>query len=250
MEIDYEKDVRKILGMLEYDMKSFSYEYEDILRNMTMDEPWRELYLSIDELESYGINENKARQLFFGVCRKQGLAPYDFMDTEVQQIEGMDGEEHIVDTHSIRKSKDGKYLKFPAVHWISDVIKNIENNTEELQNPELYTKHFDGNNTLTLNGLTGEFSYNKISDTLTLRSRKLQLLRALLKSKTNSVTYNEMAKMFFDVDEYNKAKHSKAFSDVLDDLKRDLGILPKTDKSNPDCFQNNTKTGYRLSITS
>ncbi len=77
----------------------------------------------------------------------------------------------------------------------------------------------------------------------------MKFLRALMKSKTRSMTYDEMSKLLFNDTEYNKAKHAKALSDVLDDLKRDLGILPKTEESNPDCFKNEAKTGYRLSLS-
>jgi hypothetical protein len=244
MELDYEKDVKKILGLLEYEFKRYSYEYEDILRNATIDDPWITSYLSLDELKEFGITEARAEQLFFGVCRKQSLAPYDFMNSEVKQITLMSGDTDVADIHTMKKSDDGKYLMFPVVYWISDVIKKFDNNELELKNPELLTKHLDANNTIILDGLTGKFSYNKKEGIL--KKRKLQLLRALLKSKDNSVSYDEMAKMFFDADKYNKVKHSKAFTDVLDDLKRDMGVLPKTDTSNPNCFENITLSSYRL----
>lgn len=244
MELDYEKDLKKILGLVEYEFKRYSYEHENLLKNATIDDPWITPYISLDELKEFSITENRAEQLFFGVCRKQGLAPYDFMDSEIQEVTDMEGETHVAEIHTVKKSQDGKYIMFPVVYWISDVIKNFDNNELELANPELLTKHLDANNLVTLDGLTGNFSYNKVSGTLT--KRKLKLLRALLKGKDNSVTYDEMSKMFFNADEYNKGKHAKAFSDVLDDLKRDMGILPKTDNSNPDCFENIALSSYRL----
>ena len=244
MEYDYEKDVLKILKMLEYGVKRFTYEYEDILKNATLTDPWTTVYLPVVEIEEVGISKHKIDKLFFGVCRKQGLAPYDFMDEHPEMVTDENGYERVIDVHTIRTTDNNKFVAFPAVYWISSVISDIQNNKEKTENPELITKHFDANNSITLDGLTGKFSYNKVTGIIT--KRNLKLLRALLKSKDNSVSYHEMSKMFFNADEYNKAKHSKGFSDTLNSLKNDLGILPKTDKSNPDCFENIALTSYRL----
>jgi hypothetical protein len=245
MEYEYEKDVMKILKMLEYSMKGFSYEYEGLLKNATFTEPCTTFSISLEELESNGISEQKVDKLFYGICKKQGLPPYDFMDEHIEELTDDEGEEHIANIHTIRKSKDGKFIKFPVVYWISDVINDIENNREKTENPELITKNFDANNFIILNGLTGDFTYNKVIGKLSTGSRKFKIFRALLHSKTNSVTYDELAKILFQAEAYNSALHREGLFDALGSLKEELGILPLKNKKNLDCFENENQA-YRL----
>lgn len=246
MESDYEKDVLKILKMLEYEMKRFSYEYEDLLKNATFTEPYTTFPLSLEDLESNGITEQKIEKLFYGICRKQGLPPYDFMDESVEDLIDDEGEEYVANIHMIRKSKDGKFIKFPVVYWISNVISDIENNKEKTENPELITKNLDANNFITLNGLTGDFTYNKVTGKMSTGSRKFILLRALLHSKTNSITYDELARLLFkETERYSSALHREGLFEALGSLKEDLGILPIKDRKNMDCFENDNQT-YRL----
>lgn len=246
MEYDYEKDVMRILKMLEYGVKRFTYEYEDILKNATLTNPWTTIYLSIAELEEVGISKHKVEKLFYGVCRKQGLAPYDFMDNHPEIVTDDDGEEEVIDVHSLRTTEDNRFIKFPAVYWISSVISDIENNRDKTENPELIRKNFDANNFIELNGLTGDFKYNKIIGKLDTGSRKFKILRALLHGKDNTATYDDLAKLLFKKTEsYNSALHREGLFGALGELKEALGILPQKDRKNLDCFVNENKS-YRL----
>ncbi len=234
MELDFEKDVLKLMKLLAYKLKSTEYRNPHISNfEEYFGTPWLELYLEDEELADIGIPRSRAKLLQPAVYEKQGMNMNDFTIQEYFE-EGMP------------IPPDRSPITIHTLFWIDKIIKGIEDETLEVSNLELFRKDFDKKNFIILNGLTGDFTYNKTSGKLTIDSRKLNLLRALLRSKDNFVNYDEIAKVFFKADQYNKAKHSKGISDVLDDLKRDLEILGN--KLNPDCFDNEPGVGYRLLI--
>lgn len=234
MELDFEKDVLKVMKLLAYKLKSTEYRNPQISNfEEYFGVPWLELHLKDEELADIGIPRSQAKLLQPAVYEKQGMNINDFTVQEYYE-------------EGIPIPPDYSPITIHTLFWIEDIIKRIESGNSETNNPELVRKDLDKKNFIILNGLTGEYTYNKTSGRLTIDSRKLNLLRALLRSKDNFVTYDEIAKLFFKTDQYNKANHSKGVSDVLDDLKRDLDILGN--KVNPNCFDNEPGVGYRLLI--
>lgn len=244
MDLDYEKDVLTLLKLLAYRFKSFEYTFP-LLRNVKVtDEPWVELYVSKEGLEDVGLTLYKAEKLFPAVCRKQGLDPQDFLIDDV-----VEDENGVPDLASvIKKSKDKDAIYIPVVLQIENVLRGIENNTTQTKNSEFIVKEFDPKNKLTFNGLDGEFVYNKIRGRLSVKKRPYKILRTLLKGKDNSATYQELVSVMLPNKEYRKLDNG-LITDALQTLKENLGILPKTENSNPDCFKNIVQVGYRLELT-
>ena len=235
MELDFEKDVLKLMKLLAYKLKSAHYENYHIPNlEEHIGTPWIELTLKDGELADIGISKSQARLLQPAIYQKQGMNMGDFTIQEYFQ----DG---------VELPFEDAPISIHTLFWIDNIIKDLEDEKKKTVNPELVTKVFNDENSLTFNGLTGYFTYNQISGKITLNSRKFKLLRTLLHSEAGIITYEDMAQLFFKT-KYNKANHTKGFSDALDDLKRDLGILPTTSSSNPNCFENITGTGYRLSL--
>lgn len=231
MELDYEKDTLKLMKLLAYNLKSSKYNNPDI---KDLEEffgtPWMEITLSDEQLKDAGIPRSFAKLLKPGVYDKQGMRITDFVTPEWYP-DDMD------------EPVDDKPIMIHTLFWIEDIIKSIEN--KETIERKLLTKTFDKENSITFNELTGDFTYNNTKGKLSLGSRKFKLLHLLLKSETGSITYDDISRVFFN-SEYNKANHSKPFSEALDDLKRELKILGE--KLNPDCFENIPGSGYRLAL--
>lgn len=231
MELDYEKDLLKLMKLLAYNLKSTQCANPDVKDwEEFFGTPWMDITLSKEQLKDVGIPHSLARLLRSGVYDKQGMRMSDFVTQEWYPDE-------------MEPPVEERPIMIHTVLWIEDIIKSIEN--KERIERKLLTKNFNQENSITFNELTGDFTYNKTQGKLSLASRKFKLLHYLLKNENNSISYEDMARMFFQTP-YKKATHTKAFSDVLDDLKRDLKILG--DKVNPDCFENISGSGYRLAL--
>lgn len=242
MELDYEKDILNIMKLLAYHIQSFKYEYPEQAEKQEDFNglPWIDINLSKKELEELGISIPRGDLLFSGVCQKQGMTPNNYRNSSSISLE--------VEEEYNSTAEERSFVSFPALFWIDSFIKDIENNTKKTENSELITKRFNEKNFITFNGLTGDFIYNNAEGRLSIKSSKYKLLRLLMRNENNKGTYNEISKVLFNEETYNKAKRAKALADVLDDLKRDLKILPNDGMNNLDCFVNVPLESYRLEL--
>ena len=244
MELNYEKDVLNLMKLLDYHLQSIIYNNPQFGDNPEeyIGTPWIEIELTAKELEDISLSPSKARLLKNGVCAKQGMDPRDFTKPlELPNSEEVDVEQ-LYREHIYGKTE----VTIPVLFWIGSIINNIENNVEKNNKIKILKKNFNEDNLITLNVLNGEVTYNEVSARLSVGSRKYKILKALLESENNVVTYDELAKLLFTgADMYKAPSHREGLFDALGSLKEDLGILPKKDRKNLDCFENENKT-YRL----
>ena len=244
MELDYEKDVLKVMKLLAYCLQSIKYQNPQFGENpedFLGGQPWIDIDLNTKELEEIGITPTRARLLKAGVCTKQGMNPNDFSesakfppsekDAEAIYLENLYGE---------------NVVSIPTLFWIESIINNIENNTKETTKIKILKKVFDENNFIELNIINGDFTYNQVTGHLGVKSRPFKFLKALLLDENNSVTYDELAVLLFKkAEKYSSASHREGLFEALGTLKESFGILPIKNRRNLDCFENENQS-YRL----
>ncbi len=146
MELNYEKDIILVMKLLAYSIESFKYWNPNLGENPeeSYGQPWVDIELTKQELEDIGIPISRARLLQSGVCAKQGMKPSDFIDQSYDD----DNNEIVTSPYCVT---------FPTLFWIGSIIERIENNQKQI-NPELIKLDLGNNNSLSLNGITGEFT--------------------------------------------------------------------------------------------
>lgn len=244
MELDYEKDLLKLMKLLAYCLQSIKYQNPQFGENpqdFFGGQPWIDIDLNTKELEEIGITPTRARLLRAGVCAKQGMNPNDFLEDTKFPSEEKDGEAIYLE------NLYGKnVVSIPTLFWIESIIHDIENNIKETSKIKTLKKVFDENNFIELNIINGDFIYNKVTGHLGVKSRPFKFLKALLQNDNNSVTYDELAVLLFDkAEEYSSASHREGLFEALGTLKESFGILPIRNRKNLDCFENENKS-YRL----
>jgi DNA-binding winged helix-turn-helix (wHTH) protein len=96
------------------------------------------------------------------------------------------------------------------------------------------------------NPSTGDFSYFKTKGTIALGTNEFKIFSLLYSRIGNFVDHLTLSReMNTDIIEVRKS-HKDSLSQVIRNIKRKFGILPKTKISNPDIFNSTPKAGYRL----
>jgi hypothetical protein len=242
MTLEYENDALKFLKLLAYKYASFEYSFPFMRNAKIIDEPFFEMSVSREELIDFGLTLSKAELLFPAICRKQGLTPTDFMREDVTE----DDEGEVSMTYDLKRTKDGLALIVPIVISIEQVVDEVEHRNIEIKHRPL-TKKFSENSSITLDELGGKFTYNKQSGRLPVKKLQYKILRILLKSKESTVSYEDLSLNLFNRE--HKKSDNKAIADAFQVLKEKMGILPKTETSNQNCFKNIAGSGYRLELS-
>lgn len=96
------------------------------------------------------------------------------------------------------------------------------------------------------NPKTGDFSYYQTKGTIALGTNEFKIFSLLYGCIGNFVDHLTLSReMNTNITEVRKS-HKDSLSQVIRNIKRKFGILPKTKTSNPDIFNSTPKAGYRL----
>lgn len=99
---------------------------------------------------------------------------------------------------------------------------------------------------LHLNPRTGDFAFHHTSGNFSPVTPEFKVLSALYNDKDNQVSYLSLIQAYRpNINEDSKSQKDDLYS-VIKNIKEKLNILPATETSNPDIFQNIKNLGYRL----